>query len=84
MWDLGSPGIKSRPPGLGAWSLVHWTTREVSPYSWFLREHGFSFQPHKGVIQQWQTKANKMANKNHLKTSIFVPDSILFLPSSEN
>lgn len=29
MWDLDSPGIKPRPPGLGAWSLVHWTTREV-------------------------------------------------------
>ena len=30
MWDLApSTGIKSEPPALGAWSLSHWTTREV-------------------------------------------------------
>ena len=30
MWDLGPwPGIKPRPPALGAWSLRHWTTRDV-------------------------------------------------------
>ena len=30
MWDLVPwPGIKPSPPGLGAWSLSHWTTREV-------------------------------------------------------
>ena len=30
MWDLVSqPGIQPRPPALGAWSLTHWTTREV-------------------------------------------------------
>ena len=30
MWDLvPSPGIKPRPSVLGAWSLNHWTTREV-------------------------------------------------------
>ena len=36
MWDLvPSPGIKPWPPALGAWSLSHWTTREVP--SWVLR-----------------------------------------------
>ena len=31
MWDLVPwPGMKPRPPALGAWSLSHWTTREVS------------------------------------------------------
>ena len=31
MWDLVPwPGIKPRPPALGAWSLSYWTTREVS------------------------------------------------------
>ena len=30
MWDLvPQPGIKPGPPALGAWSLTHWTTREV-------------------------------------------------------
>ena len=30
MWNLVSwPGIEPRPPALGAWSLNHWTTREV-------------------------------------------------------
>ena len=30
MWDLVPwPGIEPRPPALGAWSLNHWTIREV-------------------------------------------------------
>ena len=30
MWDpVPQPGIKPRAPALGAWSLSHWTTREV-------------------------------------------------------
>ena len=30
MWDLvPCPGIEPRPPALGAWSLGHWSTREV-------------------------------------------------------
>ena len=30
LWDLVPwPGIKPRPPALGAWHLSHWTTREV-------------------------------------------------------
>ena len=30
MWDLVPwPGIEPRPPALGAWSLTHWTTREI-------------------------------------------------------
>ena len=30
MWDpVPRAGIESRPPALGAWSLSHWTTREV-------------------------------------------------------
>ena len=38
MWDLVSwPGIKPRPPALGAWSLSHWTTRKA-PCA-FLSEH---------------------------------------------
>ena len=29
-WDLfPQPGMESRPPALRAWSLSHWTTREV-------------------------------------------------------
>ena len=31
IWDLvPQPGIKPGPPALEAWSLGHWTTREVS------------------------------------------------------
>ena len=31
MWDLVlPPGIDPGPPALGAWSLSHWTTREIS------------------------------------------------------
>ena len=30
------PGIEPRPPVLGAWSLTHWTTREV-PWPDFLQ-----------------------------------------------
>ena len=34
MWDLVPwPGIKPGPPALGAQSLTHWTTREVTPNS---------------------------------------------------
>ena len=30
MWDrILRPGIEPRPPGLGAQSLSHWTTREI-------------------------------------------------------
>ena len=30
MWDLvPQPGIKPRPPALGAWSLSHWITRDM-------------------------------------------------------
>ena len=33
MWDLVPwPGIKAGPPALGAWSLSHWTTREVPEF----------------------------------------------------
>ena len=33
MWDLVPwPGIKPGPPALGAWSLSHWTTREVPAF----------------------------------------------------
>ena len=36
MWDLvPRPGIKPGFPALGAWSLTHWTTREV-PVALFL------------------------------------------------
>ena len=35
MWALAPwPGIEPGPPALGAWSLSHWTTREV-PSLWF-------------------------------------------------
>ena len=34
IWELVPwPGIKPRPPALGAQSLSHWTTREVSHFS---------------------------------------------------
>ena len=34
MWDLvPQPGIEPRSPALGAWSLSHWTTREVLGFS---------------------------------------------------
>ena len=38
IWDLIPwPGIEPIPPVLGAWSLSHWTTREIPYYySWFL------------------------------------------------
>ena len=30
IWNLvPCPGVEPRPPALGAWSLSHWTTREV-------------------------------------------------------
>ena len=33
IWDLvPCPGIKPSSPALGAWSLSHWTTREVPIY----------------------------------------------------
>ena len=36
MWDLvPQPGMEPGPPALGAWSLSHWTTREV-PLGFFL------------------------------------------------
>jgi len=36
MWDLVLwPGIKPKPLALGAWSLTHWTTREVPVHFFF-------------------------------------------------
>ena len=33
MWDLvPQPGLEPGPPALGAWSITHWTTREVPPF----------------------------------------------------
>ena len=38
MWDLVPwPGIEPQPPVLGAWSLSHWTTREVPPCKYILK-----------------------------------------------
>ena len=35
-WDLVPwPGTEPLPPSLGAWSLSHWTTREVPNYFFF-------------------------------------------------
>lgn len=77
LWYMGSwfPRDQIQAPWIGSLESCP-LDHQGSPYSWFLREHGFSLQHHKDVIQ--------LANKNHLKTNIFVPDSILFLPSSEN
>ena len=45
MWPLVPlPGIESWPPALGAWSLSHWTTREVCPLNIF-------------CLYEWGTKA---------------------------
>ena len=39
MWDLvPQPGMEPGPPDLGAWSLSHWTTREV-PLGFCLTRH---------------------------------------------
>ena len=39
MWDLVPwPGIKPWPPALGAWSLSHWTTREVPNIRFLTRQ----------------------------------------------
>ena len=38
MWDLvPRPEIEPRPPALGAWSLSHWTTREVPQVYYILK-----------------------------------------------
>ena len=43
VWDLSSPTrIKPVPPTVEAWSLNHWTTREVPP-SCRLRDLSYSF-----------------------------------------
>ena len=33
---VAAHGIKTGPPALGAWSLSHWTTREILPVVFFL------------------------------------------------
>ena len=44
MWDLvPRPGIEPGPPALGAWSLTHWTTREVSRIHFKIRHLFKSF-----------------------------------------
>ena len=46
MWHLASwPGIKPRPPALGAWSLSHSTTREV-PHNSLLLPKAFHCMSH--------------------------------------
>ena len=38
MWDLvPPPGVEPRPPAFGAWSLSHWTSREVPWDFYFLK-----------------------------------------------
>ena len=40
MWDLVPwPGVEPRPPALGAWSLSHWSTREVPWKSFSMQEN---------------------------------------------
>ena len=54
IWDLVSwPKIESRPLALGAWSLNHWTTREV-PILSVLNHHYILF-----LTQKWSRSALK-------------------------
>ena len=40
MWDLvPRPGIEPGSPALGAWSLSHWTTREVPIFGFLSNTH---------------------------------------------
>ena len=60
MWDLvHQPGIESGPPALGAWSLSHWTTREVPETSLFerLQQITFSLYLNNENISIWTTRA---------------------------
>ena len=50
MWGLFSlPGIEPGPPTLGAWSLSHWTTREVPTPVFLLGE--FPWTEESGGLQ---------------------------------
>ena len=42
MWNLVSlTGMEPGPPALGAWSLIHWTSREVPVASIFLKNSSY-------------------------------------------
>ena len=61
MQDLvPQPGIEPGPPALGAWSLTHWTTREVLHNPVFKGGKKFEQTLHQGRYIQ-------MANE-HMKT----------------
>ena len=46
MWDLvPRSGIEPRPPALGAWSLSHWTTREVPLFYFFNLKYSWRSHP---------------------------------------
>ena len=58
MWDLVPwPGIKPGSPALGAWSLNHWTTREVSHTSILaqriLMDRGFCWTTVQRITKSW-------------------------------
>ena len=55
MWDLIPwPGIKPRPPALGAWSLSHWTTTEVSwVFFFFLTSAEFRYYLVFPLLTKW-------------------------------
>ena len=46
-WDLvPGPGIRSRSPVLGGWSVSHWATREVTPWK---------------ILEQWNRSIKKVS-----------------------
>ena len=51
------PGIESGPPALTAWSLSHWTTREVPSYPSFTKTLAWKFS---SVTQSCRTVCDSM------------------------
>ena len=77
MWDLAPwPGIKPRPPVLEAWSLSHWTTREV-PHIFFIHS---SVDGHSGCSHVLAIVNNAMNTGVHVSFWIIVLSG--YMPSS--
>ena len=75
MWDqVPQPGIKPEPPALGAWSLSHWTTREVLASGCFTDFHGCHISANKN--SEYSVKFQCQISKKKKKKCKYIPWNI--------
>ena len=79
MWDLVPwSGVEPGPPSLRAWSLSHWTTREVLSFSFLISKWGW-YLPHETVVKKWK---NICESTCHVRNQFLPPHSLLTISFS--